>query len=189
MVERLLPNRIRVELVERTPVAFLRLGADLALVDAYGVILDRPARELAADFRFPVVTGISEALPREQREQRMQLYSQFLKDIDVAKPGASDHVSEVDLSDAKDLRALLAGVAGLAGGGIGAGETVLVHFGESDFGPKIRLFTENFSQWRASTGRVDSVDLRFARQVIVNPEGNTTASKAAPKPEAAGKPR
>src|SRR5579859_4733623 len=40
-VQRILPNRIRVELTERTPVAFLRNGTELALVDAHGVILDR----------------------------------------------------------------------------------------------------------------------------------------------------
>ena len=41
-VERILPNRLRVQVVERTPVAFLRLGSELALVDGHGVILDRP---------------------------------------------------------------------------------------------------------------------------------------------------
>src|SRR4029077_12716775 len=50
-VQRVLPNRIRVEIAERTPVAFLRTGSDLSLVDAQGVILDRPAE---GDFRFPV---------------------------------------------------------------------------------------------------------------------------------------
>jgi cell division protein FtsQ len=188
-VERLLPNRIRVELVERAPVAFLRLGADLALIDAYGVILDRPSPGIAGEFRFPVVAGLSEALPRDQREQRMQLFTQFVKEIDVAKPGASEHVSEVDLSDAKDVRATLTGIASLTGGGAADQEAVLVHFGESDFGTKIRLLAENFSQWRAGTGRVDSVDLRFARQVVVNPEGNTTASDAAQRSSPAAKAR
>ncbi len=184
-VERLLPNRIRVELVERTPVAFLRLPADTALVDAYGVILERPQD---GDFRFPVVAGITESMPREQREQRMQLYSQFMKELDVAKPGAAEHVSEVDLSDGKDLRATLAGVAALAGSSVRDQEAVFVHFGDSDFGAKIRLLAENFAEWRASTGRVDSIDLRFKQQVVVNPETNTTASKAA-RPQTAGKPR
>jgi cell division protein FtsQ len=185
-VERLLPNRIRVELTERTPVAFLRLGNDLALVDAFGVVLERPQE---ASFLFPVVVGITEAMPREQREQRMQLYTQFLKEIDVAKAGAAERVSEVDLSDAKDLRATLTGIASLARPGIIDHDAVLVHFGEGEFGAKFRLLAENFNQWRASAGRVDSVDLRFARQVVVNPGETTTASKSTQKPDAAGKPR
>ena len=43
----------------------------------------------------------------------MQLFVEFMKEIDLARPGASDQVSEVDLSDAQDLRATLAGLPGL----------------------------------------------------------------------------
>ena len=39
--------------------------------------------------------------------------SQFMKEIELAQPGAGDQVSEVDLSDAQDLRATLAGLPGL----------------------------------------------------------------------------
>ena len=39
-VRRALPNRIEVEIIERTPIAFLRDGSDLALMDVHGVILD-----------------------------------------------------------------------------------------------------------------------------------------------------
>ncbi len=173
-VERILPNRVRVELVERTPVAFLRQGVGLALIDTYGVVLDRP---MQGGLRFPVVTGIGENIPREEREQRMKLYVEFLKDIEMIRPGAADQVSEVDLSDAKDVRAVLAGVPGT---GLLASENrspVLVHFGDSDFVNKFRLYVENIAQWRASAGRVESVDLRYARQVVVNPESKATAAR------------
>src|SRR5207245_11167633 len=56
-VERTLPDRIRVELLERTPVAFLRTGNELQLVDASGVILERP---LEARFHFPVGSGFDD---------------------------------------------------------------------------------------------------------------------------------
>jgi len=64
------PNRIRIDLIERTPIAFLRNGTELALVDAHGVIL--VAR--AARLQFPIVTGLSENMPREERGKRMQTY-------------------------------------------------------------------------------------------------------------------
>ena len=67
-VARLMPNKLRVEIVERTPVAFLRQGGELALIDAYGMVLERPQQ---ADYNFPVVTGIAEAGPREDRQRRM----------------------------------------------------------------------------------------------------------------------
>ena len=168
-VQRVLPNRIRVEISERTPVAFLRTGSDLSLVDAQGVILDRPAE---GEFRFPVVSGIVEATPRATREQHMNLYVQFMKDIERVQPGADDHVSEADITEASDLRATLTGL----GTGSGNTSSVLVHFGDSDFGNRYHLLAENIDQWRASAGSVDSVDLRFAKQVVVNPESKAAAA-------------
>src|SRR5580700_3008295 len=168
-VQRVMPNRIRVEITERTPVAFLRTGSDLSLVDAKGVILERPAD---GEFRFPVVGGFGESMAREGREQRMNLYVQFMKEIETVQPGAEDHVSEADLSDAADLRVTLTGLGAASGGA----RPILVHFGDSDFGSRYHLLAENIDQWRASAGSVDSVDLRFARQVVVNPESKTVAT-------------
>ena len=161
-VERALPNRLRVELTERTPVAFLRAGSQLTLVDETGVILDRP---LEGDFHFPVVTGFDETMPRPDREKRMHMFVVFMGDIDLSHPGASDQVSEVNLADAEDLRASLAGLPGLEDQA-----PLQVHFGDGDFGNKYRLLLDNIGQWRASAGSFESVDLRFARQVVVNPE-------------------
>lgn len=166
-VERALPNRIRVELTERTPVAFLRTANELALVDAGGVILDRP---IEADFHFPVVSGLDESMTRSDRAARMQLFVEFLKEIDLARPGASDQVSDVDLSDAQDVRASIGGLPGLE-----QQQPIAVHFGDSDFVNKYRLLVDNIGPWRLSAGRVESVDLRFSRQVVVNPESEAVA--------------
>lgn len=172
-VKRDLPNRIRVELVERTPIAFLRLPNDLALIDASGMILDRP---LSAEFHFPVVSGISDSTPADARALRMKMFAEFIKDIEIVRSDAADRVSEADLSDEQDVRATLTGIGNEDG-------PVLVHFGDSDFGNRYRLLAENIDQWRQSAGRVDSVDLRFARQVVVNPESGTSA-RAMPADEA-----
>ena len=161
-VERTLPDRIRVELLERTPVAFLRTGNELQLVDASGVILERP---LEARFHFPVVSGFDDTTPLADRKARMALFVDFMKEIELAHAGAGEQVSEVDFSDAQDIRAMLAGLPGLEGL-----YPIWVHFGNSDFVNKYRLLAENIAQWRASAGRVESVDLRFSRQVVVNPE-------------------
>ena len=44
-VQRILPNRVRVFITERTPIAFFRNGTELTLVDAHGVLLDHPEGE------------------------------------------------------------------------------------------------------------------------------------------------
>jgi cell division protein FtsQ len=172
-VQRVMPNRILVEVTERTPVAFLRTGNDLSLVDSHGVILDRPAE---GQFHFPVVSGITELTPKATREQHMNLFVQFMKDIERVQPGAEDHVSEADITEASDLRVTLTGLGTLSD----SGSPILVHFGDSDFGNRYHLLSENIDQWRASAGSVDSVDLRFARQVVVNPEARTMAASVKP---------
>ncbi len=168
-VQRILPNRVHVELTERTPIAFLRNGNELALIDGHGVILDRPRGE---DLQFPIVTGLSENMPREERGRRMQIYQEFMKDIDLVRSGSSDRVSEVDLANPKDLRAVMTGIASPSDP-----QALTIHFGKGDFTGKYRMVVENFAQWQASNGRVQSIDLQYAKQVVLNPETSTGAAK------------
>jgi len=170
-VQRILPNRIRVELTERTPVAFARNGNELALIDAHGVILERPQGE---DLRFPIVSGVSEDVPRDQREKRMQVYMDFTKGIDFVRARSSEGVSELDLSNPKDLRVVMTGLAGPTDS-----QAVTIHFGAGEFTGKYKMLVDNFSQWQANTGRVQSIDLQYMRQVVVNPD--TSAGTAARK--------
>jgi len=181
-VQRILPNRLRVELTERTPIAFVRNGSELGLIDSHGVILDRPRDQ---ELHFPIVSGVSEEVPREQREKRMQLYQEFMKDIDLVRGGSSQDVSEADLSNPQDLRVVMslsATSANTAGApprllvpqtGLATvtdRQAVAIHFGSSDFSRKFKMLVDNFSQWQAHAGRVQSIDLQYTRQVVVNPD-------------------
>jgi cell division protein FtsQ len=168
-VQRILPNRIRVELTERTPIAFLRNGTELALIDSHGVILDRPDGE---DLHFPIVAGLPDSMPREEREKRIETYQEFLRDADLVRSGSSDRVSEIDLSNAKDLRVVMTGLASATDS-----QAVTIHFGNSDFTGKYRMLVDNFAQWQANAGRVQSIDLQYSRQVVVNADSSTTSAK------------
>jgi cell division protein FtsQ len=172
-VQRILPNRLRVELTERTPIAFARNGNDLAVIDAHGVILDRPRDE---DLRFPIVSGVSEDLPRDQREKRMQTFEEFMKDVELVRGGSSDRVSEIDLSTPKDLRVVMTGLASATDS-----QAVTIHFGSGEFAGKYKMLVDNFSQWQANAGRVQSIDLQYSRQVVVNPDTSTGTTPARKK--------
>jgi cell division protein FtsQ len=186
-VRRALPNRIEVEITERTPIAFLREGSDLALVDVHGVILDRP---LKGNFHFPVITGMGADMPIEDRELRMQMFAGFSQQVETARGGAMDQVSEVDLTEAKDLRATISGLqvtntSGGASANDGWGNTdapIIVHFGDSDFQGKYLTVLNDIGQWRAAAGRVESVDLRFNGEAVVNPDRTILALKKDPPP-------
>jgi len=186
-VRRALPNRIEVEITERTPIAFLREGSDLALVDVHGVILDRP---LKANFHFPVITGIGADTPIEDRALRMQMFAGFTQQVEAARAGAMEQVSEVDLTEAKDLRATISGLqVGNSTGGAAANDAwgnadapIMVHFGDSDFQSKYLTVLNDIGQWRAAAGRVESVDLRFNGEAVVNPDRTILALKKDPPP-------
>jgi cell division protein FtsQ len=198
-VLRALPNTIKVEIIERTPIAFLRDGSDLALVDVHGVILDRP---LKGNFHFPVITGISSDMPIEDRELRMRLFASFSQQVESARGGAMDQVSEVDLTEAKDLRARITGLQGGRANGSANGTAnnsfqwsnadapILIHFGDSDFENKFLTVLNDVGQWRAGAGSVESVDLRFNGEAVVNPDPTLVAKQqdppaATPAPKAA----
>jgi hypothetical protein len=133
------------------------------------VLLDRPAGE---DFHFPIITGLSEAVPREERRKRVETYLEFMKDVDLVRPGSSERVSELDLGNPRNLLAVL---TGLASGD--EAHAIVVHFGQNDFTGKYRMLVENFAQWQASVGQVRSIDLQYSRQVVVNPDTSAPAAK------------
>lgn len=194
-VRRALPHTLQVEISERTPIAFLRDANEMAMIDVHGVVLDRP---LQGHFHFPVVTGFGSGMPLEDREKRMQLFAGFMHDLGSARAGAVEEVSEVDLSDPHDLRATLDGLqpGTLAGSNAPAGNTfgawgdsndpILVHFGDSDFESKYETLIDKLRQWRATAGRVESVDLRFDGEAVVNSD---TPAIARMQPDAAAQKR
>jgi len=163
-VQRILPNRLRVEISERTPIAFVRNGNEIALIDSHGVILDRPGD---MDMRFPIISGITDALPRDERERRMQTYQELVRDLNIVNGDSSNQLSEVDLWNPKNVRIVMAGIPG-----VNATQAVNIKFGSGDFTSKYRMLVENFAQWQANAGCVHSVDLQFTRQIVLNPDSS-----------------
>jgi cell division protein FtsQ len=141
------------------PVAFIKTATGLALIDSQGVVLERPAR---ANFTFPIVTGFSERDPLEARRDRMRVYLALIEDLDRDGGHYSLDISEVDLSDPEDARILVAGRD--------AHDAVLVHLGNSNFLPRYRTYLAHIAQWRQQFKKIQSVDLRYERQIIVNPD-------------------
>jgi cell division protein FtsQ len=194
-VMRLLPDQLRVAVVERTPVAFVRQGNTIGLIDAHGVLLHLPPAAMAAKhYSFPVITGISAKDPLPVRAARMRLYQQFVNDLDSGGSKVSSQLSEVDVSDAEDIWALLPA----------EGSDIQVHFGDSDFLARYRSYQQHLPEWRQQYPHLTSVDMRYENQVVLDmaqasvPEsahadagspkhaGHTTA-KPAPKPHKAGR--
>lgn len=165
-VMRLLPNRIAVEVQERTPVAFARISGRIHLVDIHGVIME-PTRK--AHYSFPVVFGLSDSDPISTRGAQMKIYSRLLSDLDVGGNRYSNDLSEVDLSDPEDLKVTVADPAG----------AVLVHLGGDQFLSRFKTYLSHAGEWRQQFQKLDSVDLRYDGQIIVNPDGGAVEHRAA----------
>lgn len=168
-VMRLLPNRLRVSIVERTPVAFVRQGSHIGLVDAAGVLLDMSSdMKSSAHYSFPVVSGISADDPLSTRAARMKIYNRFTAELDGSGEKISQNLSEVDLSNPEDVKALIPDHS----------TDILVHFGDSDFLDRYRRFEEHLPEWRTVYPKLSSVDMRYERQVVLEMQPGSTVPVA-----------
>jgi len=170
-VIRLLPDGLRVDLVERTPMAFVRLGSRIALIDRNGVIMELPR---SRKYSFPVIKGMSEGEPLSTRAARMQMYSALMRELDSEGAHYSQDLSEVDLADPEDVKVVVADPGG----------AVLVHLGSSDFLRRYKTYLAHLQEWRQQFQKVESVDLRYERQIIVNPDSGQHATNPHPAPAA-----
>jgi cell division protein FtsQ len=174
-VMRLLPNRMRVSIVERTPVAFVRQGSRIGLVDGNGVLLDMPVEAKSTEhYSFPVVTGISGNDPVSTRAARMKIFARFTSELDGSGEKISQELSEVDLGNPEDVQALIPDHSA----------EILVHFGEDNFLERYRRFKEHLPEWRTLYPKLSSVDMRYDQQVVLQmPPGSggpvTPSSNAA----------
>jgi cell division protein FtsQ len=178
-VMRLLPNHLRIAITERTPVAFVRQGSQIGMVDASGVLLDMPT-DAPGDphYSFPVVTGISSDDPLSTRAARMKLYRQFTADLDSNGNRISEKLSEVDLSNPEDVKALIPDNTG------GTAADILVHFGDSAFLARYQQYEQHLQEWRTQYPKLASVDMRYERQVVLEMQPGA-ATTLAPGPQAA----
>ena len=168
-VMRILPNQLRVAVRERTPIAFVREGDQIKLVDADGVILDMPPAMMAArHFSFPVVAGINPSDPLSVRGARMHLYQKFIADLDSGGEKISSNLSEIDLSDTEDVRAT-----------IPVGSTdMLLHFGDEKFLARYRIYTAHLAEWQQQYPRLAAVDLRYDTQVVLKMADGAAAGQS-----------
>lgn len=174
-VMRLYPNRLKIEVRERTPVAYVAVHSHIALIDAHGVIMDLPAAA-QSPFSFPVIVGMNDTEPLSTRGARMKIYAELMKQVDSTGARYSHDLSEIDLSDPDDVKATVSDPKG----------AVLVHLGSSDFLQRFQVYVAHVQEWRSQFTNLESVDLRYAGQVIVNPDSSAGhAKEAGATPEAA----
>jgi len=185
-VIRLWPNHLRVIVKERTPVAFIAIGDQIEFIDAQGVLMELPSG-VRSDYSFPVIVGTSENEPLSSRAARIKIFMRLMRELDggdgtPAKVRYSHDLDEVDLSDPEDVKVMAKGGSG----------SIELHLGNENFLQRYMVFLSNVQKWEQERGKLESVDLRYGREVILNPDMHAapppTAAKAAKPPVALQKP-
>jgi cell division protein FtsQ len=173
-VMRFVPNRLRIEIHERTPVAFARIGSRISLIDAGGTLM-----ELAPGgkhkYSFAVIAGMNAGEPLSTRASRMKNYNALVRELDSGGAHYSQELSEIDIGDPEDVKVLAADANG----------EVLVHLGTGNYLQRYRTYVTHVQQWRQQFDKLESVDLRYDGQIIVNPDLNGMARQPALTPAAA----
>lgn len=182
-VMRVLPDQIRVAVVERQPVAFVRHGQQVGLVDASGVLLTMPAAMMAQHhYSFPVLTGMDARDPMASRQARMAVYLRLLGELDANGQHLSNQISEIDLTDPEDARVMMPEQGG----------DILAHFGEDHFLDRYQRYKAHIAEWRQQYPKLAAVDLRYDQQVVLQMAPGAGADQTAMSPgegkPAAGEP-
>ena len=158
IVSRVLPDRLRVRVTERVPVAVAHTSdGHFFWVDEEGVALGemKPADRVPSFF----IRGWNEERTDEARREngeRVQKYLEIAREWDAM--GLSERVSEVDLIDVRSVRAQLAG----------KDSQIEVRLGRQDLGPRLKQVLEVLDEYR-QTPRGQSIiylDLQTGRVVI-----------------------
>jgi cell division protein FtsQ len=165
-VMRFVPNRLKVEIHERTPVAFARVGPRIFLIDAGGTLMELPQKR---KYSFPVILGMNPGEPLSTRAPRMKAYNELVRELDSGGARYSQDLSEVDLSDLENLKIRVNDPAG----------DVLVELGSSDYLKRYKTYVSHVQEWRQQFQKLESVNLRYDNQVIVNPDMEGRAKQPA----------
>ena len=155
-VARVWPRTLSVAVEERVAIAQLSIddGRRVRMIDRDGVILESRG-QLATTL--PVIIGIEEGMPMPDRRRRLDLYQEV---IDVfSTRGRGKDVHEVNLSDPANavVRAKH------------RGQLVDLQMGHRNLPHRLDVFLSYFDSWQSEFGPLESVDLRFERQVPVRP--------------------
>src|ERR1700728_4268595 len=168
-VMRFVPNRLMVEIHERTPIAFARVGPRMSLIDAGGTLMELTPKH---KYSFPVILGMNPGEPLSTRAPRMKTYEEMVRDLDSGGARYSKDLSEVDLTDLEDVKVRVNDPAG----------DVLVHLGSSDYLRRYKIYVTHAQGWRQQFQKLESVDLRYDNQIIVNPDMERAAKLVPLKP-------
>lgn len=170
VVSRVLPDRVRVRVTERTPIAVVRMSSGhFVWVDEEGVALGemKPADRVPSFFiRGWNEEGTEDA--RKENAERVQRYLEATREWEAA--GLAERVSEVNLIDVRDVRAQLAG----------NDSQIEVRLGGKDLGRHLKLALDVLDEYKQTPrgSSITYVDLQGDRVIVGFSSGGKVSTGA-----------
>jgi len=168
LVRRTFPDKLVIDVEECVPIAFARTDQGTFLVDEDGILLENNPDILSA-FDFPVLSGLEPGLDREglaRNKTRISLYRSLIRSLDENGAGLSRDLSEIHLHDIGNISV------------IASEDTVLVHLGTENLQEKFRRYLAMGRELKQKYPRLDSVDLRYQNQVVINSASGKITNEA-----------
>ena len=160
-LRRVLPGTVDVMISERQPMGIARIGDALYLIDQRGAIIDEFGPNYA-DFDLPIIDGLS-VPPNDGGplidEDRAALAFKLLASV-RDHPGLAKRVSQIDVTDVRDVVVIL------------RGDTAMVRVGDDRFAERLQSYVDLSPALRERVPDIDYVDLRFDERVYVRPQGS-----------------
>lgn len=157
---RVLPSTVEIQLAERVPMVVARLGQHLYLVDNAGIVIDEFGPQYR-DFDLPIVDGLVSTAARKGPMAdigRVRLIGRFL-DAVAARPDLAKRVSQLNVSNARDLVVLL------------DGDPAMLHVGDDHFINRLQMYLDLSPTLQEQFVDIDYVDLRFDERLYVGSRG------------------
>lgn len=170
-VRRMLPDSLRITLVEREPVALAKIEQDLILVDAEGRFLQR-CQAGAGQYDLPVVRGLNNTEQENfatENARKMAVLLNLLQELDAGGVKNSASVSEIDVSDERHVAV------------IPMREAIPVYLGEGGYLRKYEIYLSKLSlldRLKQQYGPIVSIDFSVDDKIIYHHRGKEAAEKA-----------
>jgi cell division protein FtsQ len=110
-----------------------------------------------------VLSGLSVNDPLSTRAARMAIFRRFMQELDSAGQKNSSTISEVDVSNPEDVKAVVSG----------GGSDILVHFGDEEFLHRYQQFEQHLPEWKQQYPKLAAADMRYDRQVVLEMQPGT----------------
>lgn len=168
-VIRQLPHTLRVEVVERHPVAQVRLG-EWHAVDAEGFVM--PQGQHRPDKRLVQVVGLNPGGPglavgRVNSHPRLQLALRVLEQLVQAPAVDAQYITQLDVNDPRQIRFRLDAAALPSGVPVPAGRTIEVRCGsEPELSVHLQRLSDAMRVLGAQPVSIRYIDLRFQDPVV-----------------------